>query len=199
MDGWFGKSAEPAERQVRARTGRSSKDHDQLLTAVARLSLKNAQACRNMESAVFVTYILGKDTSYAQAASDAGQSYAQRTRAAGKNHTLGQPSSWVWAALTQVVLKDEHLTDDQRKLVKAHCDTAADPTALCNSVLYCRMSKVYDQTKVRLQVAVVPELGDVLMVLQEGLDKCGADRKHGPAPRGALERQIQDLLGEAAE
>ena len=149
-----------------------------------------------MESAVFVTYILAKETPYAQAASEAGQAYAQRSRAAGKNHTLGQPSSWVWAALVQAALKDENLTEDQRKSVKAHCDSAADPTALCDTVLYCRMSKVYDQSKVRLQVAVVPKLSTVLMILQEGLDKCGADRKHGPAPRGALERQIQDLLGE---
>ena len=199
MDSWFGAAPNGAgaERQVRPRTGRSSKDNEQLLTAVARLTLKNAQVCRNLESAVFVTYILAKEGAYAQAASAAGQTYAQRARAAGKNHTLGQPSSWVWAALTQAALKDEALSEEKRAMVKQHCDSVTDPAVLSDQVLYCRVSKVYDQTKVRLQISVAPgALSDVLTVLQDGMEKSGGLRKDGPAPRGALERQIQEIIGE---
>ena len=199
MDSWFGAAPNGAgaERQVRPRTGRSSKDNEQLLTAVARLTLKNAQVCRNLESAVFVTYILAKEGAYAQAASAAGQTYAQRARAAGKNHTLGQPSSRVWAALTQAALKDEALSEEKRAMVKQDCDSVTDPAVLSDQVLYCRVSKVYDQTKVRLQISVAPgALSDVLTVLQDGMEQSGGLRKDGPAPRGALERQIQEIIGE---
>lgn len=199
MDSWFGAVPHGAgdARQVWPRTGHSSKDNEQLLTAVARLTLKTAQTCRNLESAVFVTYILAKDGVYAQAASAAGQTYAQRARAAGKNHTLGQPSSWVWAALAQAALKDEALFEEKRAMLKQHCDSVTDPMVLSDQVLYCRLSKVYDQTKTRLQLSVAPgALSDVLTVLQEGIEKSGGLRKDGPAPRGALERQIQELLGE---
>jgi hypothetical protein len=192
MDSWFGAAPNGAgaERQVRPRTGRSSKDNEQLLTAVARLTLKNAQVCRNLESAVFVTYILAKEGAYAQAASAAGQTYAQRARAAGKNHTLGQPSSWVWAALTQAALKDEALSEEKRAMVKQDCDSVTDPAVLSDQVLYCRVSKVYDQTKVRLQISVAPgALSDVL--LQDGMEKRGGLRKDGPAPRGALARDYR--------
>lgn len=164
---------------------------------MARLTLKNAQVCRNLESlsAVFVTYILAKEGAYAQAASAAGQTYAQRARAAGKNHTLGQPSSRVWAALTQAALKDEALSEEKRAMVKQDCDSVTDPAVLSDQVLYCRVSKVYDQTKVRLQISVAPgALSDVL--LQDGMKKRGGLRKDGPAPRGALERQIQEIIGE---
>eukprot|EP00435_Cladocopium_sp_Y103_P038851 s2573_g10.t1 len=196
MDSWFSAAPAAPERQVRPCTGRSSKDNDQLLTAVARLTLKTAQASRNLESAAFVTYILPKDSAYAQAATVAGQTYAQRARAAGKNHTLGQPSPWVWAAFAQAAMKDDALAEDKRALVKQHCDGASDPAELCNLVLHCRLSKVDDQSKVRLQIAVAPPLSDVLSILQEGVQNQNGERKHGPAPRGALERQIQELLGE---
>ena len=196
MDTWFGAAPPGNERQVRPRTGRSAKDHEQLLTAVARLTLKNAQTCRNLESSVFVTYILAKDSTYAQTATAAGQPYAQRTRAAGKSHNLGQPSSWVWAALTQAVLRDESVSEEKRSVIKQHCDGATDPAALCNQVLYCRLSKVYDQHKVRLQIAVTSQLTDILIIVQEAVESGGGERKFGPAPRGALERQIQEFLGE---
>ena len=91
MDTWFGAAPPGNERQVRPRTGRNAKDHEQLLTAVARSTLKNTQTCRNLESSVFVTYILAKDSTYAQTATAAGQTYAQRTRAASKRSSAVLP------------------------------------------------------------------------------------------------------------
>ena len=197
MDSWFAAPAAAMhERQVRPRVGGSSKEQDQLLKAVAKLTLRNAQACRNMESTVFITYILPKAGTYSAAGTEAGQLYAQRTRAAGKNHTLGQPSSWLWAALMKVLADDENINAEKRQQVKSYCDAVSDPSSLSQTVLYCRISKVYDQTKVRLQVAVTPDLQEILLELQRRLEASGGERKFGPAPRGALERHVQELLGE---
>ena len=61
MDSWFAAPAAAMhERQVRPRVRGSSKEQDQLLKAVAKLTLRNARACPNMESIVFITYILPK-------------------------------------------------------------------------------------------------------------------------------------------
>ena len=166
------------------------------MKAVAKLTLRNAQACRNMESTVFVTYILPKAGTYSTAGTEAGQLYAQRTRAAGKNHTLGQPSSSLWAAFMKVLATDENISEEKRQQVKSYCDEVTDPCSLSQTVLYCRLSKVYDQSKVRLQVAVTPELQEFLTELQRGLEASGGERKFGPPPRGALERHVQELLGE---
>ena len=198
MNAWFAAPAPAStnERQVRPRVGGSSKEQEQLLKAVAKLTLRNAQACRNMESTVFVTYILPKAGTYSTAGTEAGQLYAQRTRAAGKNHTLGQPSSWLWAAFMKVLATDENISAEKRQQVKSYCDEVTDPCSLSQTVLYCRLSKVYDQSKVRLQVAVTPELQEFLTELQRGLEASGGERKFGPPPRGALERHVQELLGE---
>ena len=75
MNAWFAAPAPAStnERQVRPRVGGSSKEQEQLLKAVAKLTLRNAQACRNMESTVFVTYILPKAGTYSTAGTEAGQ------------------------------------------------------------------------------------------------------------------------------
>ncbi|OLP78556.1 hypothetical protein AK812_SmicGene41259 [Symbiodinium microadriaticum] len=196
MESWFAAPAPASanDRQVRPRVGGSSKEQKQLLKAVAKLTLRNAQACRNMESTVFVTYILPKAGAYSTdstAGTEAGQLYAQRARAAGKNHTLGQPSSWLWAALMKVLAMDENISEEKRQQVKSYCDAVSDPCSLFQTVLYCRISKVYDQSKVRLQVAVTPELQEFLTELQRGLEANGGERKFDPPPRGALERHVQ--------
>lgn len=122
----------------------------------------------------------------------AAKRYAEQTK--GKSdHNLGVPAAHVWGALC--VKAHELLPQGESKeTLSAHIEAISTPISLSHTVLICKFSKCYDRGQIKLQICTVPELKPVTDVLFSVLVTEGAVEKAGQAPRGGLEREIQEIL-----
>lgn len=73
---------------------------------------------------------------------------------------------------------------------------ATTPQSLVHDVLYCRVATTYDKKHMKVYVATQPALQAVVDALFAALSLQGGIEKYGLAPKGAMERELQNLLEE---
>lgn len=125
----------------------------------------------------------------------ASQAYNEQVQSAGKDHDQGPPHVHVWAALLQNAV-DSAITPPQKEAIEAHMTGATTPQSLVHDVLYCRVATTYDKKHMKVYVATQPAVQEVVDELFAGLSLQGGIEKYGLTPKGAMERELQNLLEE---
>ena len=169
-------------------------NHKEMLIAIAKLSLKNADDVKELQAATFRTIIVPADCDFATAAKDATTAFADRTRGKDGKHDLGEPHVHLWSAVVGVALRSA--SDDAKTILQTHVDEAnsGGPQSLLSKVTYARMKKTFDKKYVRFYFSVHHSIDSVLDVIMSALTKIGGQEKHGTAPRSSLEREVQAKL-----
>lgn len=201
--GWFrdtGSAAAPEVKRTRV-SGGADDNHNKILAVLIKLCLKNSLDIREMQSAVLDTYMISKDNDVIAAGQTAARDYQDRMSALKGNEKglqdLGPVHVHIWAAMVSAAAKCSISEPDQQALL-AHFQeiTAddADANQVACKILVAKIKKAYDKNYVKVHFAISPDMKNVYASFCKALVSLGAKQKVGQAPRGSLERELQEFL-----
>ena len=179
-----------------------------LLIVLTKLSLTNAAEIREITGMLWNTVLIDVKSPIAVEMMAQGKSYHEATKQAkgdpAAQDRLGPPYVHIFAGLMlglskcQAQLAEEYaksLMEFWTQQVVAECKTPFD---LLGKVMYCKCkaAKVKDGKPglAKVTIAMNTEFGAVQAAILAALVANGGIKKHGPAPRGPLERAAQELL-----
>ncbi|CAE8613651.1 unnamed protein product [Polarella glacialis] len=166
----------------------------QLLLALGRQALTEATRGRQQEAITIDTLLLPEANPNVPVMRAAGMAYADNVKAQGKQHNLGSPHLYVWAALVKQLSQEQDLSPELTTALQQHIATTPSPAHLQSIVRHCRLSKAWAPGTFKLQVAVAASVLQMWNLMKYHLQVQGATAKHGMPPRGPHERTIARLL-----
>ena len=156
---------------------------------VARLSLSMANSIREVRAAVTRTWTMPILAPLAVAAREAGVAYATAAR---EQRAAAPPFVYIFAALVLSALSSDLLSPDQRAALEVCASSCDSPNQLLGHVQICKLSRCWDRSSARLEICVGDKLRSVLDALASLIAAQGGQERFGPAPRGPLERAVQE-------
>ena len=192
---------QPAVKLAKHASADDQPDTKTMLDVMAKLCLKNSLEIREMQAAVLRTYLVPRDEAFATAGLDAARAHMEKVKDAKGNakklDELGPVHAHVWAAVVKEAVSHP-IAEEDKKVLQKHFEeiTAAGSTAadVASQVHVARFKKAWDKKTMKLHLAAQQSLEPVLDALEKALVATGGKRKHGQAPRGGLERQLQEML-----
>ncbi|CAE8729019.1 unnamed protein product [Polarella glacialis] len=202
MDAWELGGAITAQPTAKRIAVGNDKTVMRALHLIARLSLKNALEVRELQAAVFHTYTVPKSNPYIQAALEATKVYAEKAKASKDGtgqHPPGEPHVHAWAAMLRVALEDPALNSDDKQCIEAHRSAATDPEMMSHVVYVSKLRKAFDKDMMKLFFSTHADAEGALKALSKGLVSKGAKQQFGHAPRGGLEREVQEVVDQLTD
>mmetsp|Transcript_55373 Transcript_55373/g.161637 ORF Transcript_55373/g.161637 Transcript_55373/m.161637 type:complete len:296 (-) Transcript_55373:238-1125(-) len=205
MDGWGSPTAPDSEERANKRThtangaktsaeGTPGARHDKLekLTILqAKQTLINTQRLRMLEGIIVRTWVVPVANVFHQVGSAARKVYGERV-ANNPGHSEGQPDHHVWRALVQHAIQVSSAEDKQE--LERHWSTA-DAEKVQRMVLLCQFTKAFKSGEKKLEMTFHPMIdastGDAF---SRALATTGVKEKPGRAPRGGIERELEELI-----
>eukprot|EP00929_Paragymnodinium_shiwhaense_P026432 TRINITY_DN15733_c0_g1_i3.p2 TRINITY_DN15733_c0_g1~~TRINITY_DN15733_c0_g1_i3.p2 ORF type:complete len:271 (-),score=66.40 TRINITY_DN15733_c0_g1_i3:120-932(-) len=212
-----------ARAQAGAKTTKNSgslTQADRTLQAVIPLLLIHSSAISELKSCVVDTFIIDSNSRVVKQIKVALNEYTKKCKEGGKGHNLGPPTPYAWDALISSLCESGEgaLTPDNRAALLTHNQdlSKVDISHLMDSIRVCKVSKMFDKGKKRLELAyyldptssyqamrdfvakdmqeVTPPLACIRGEVAKALVALGAVKRVGPAPKGYLERKLQETL-----
>ncbi|CAE7684343.1 unnamed protein product [Symbiodinium sp. CCMP2592] len=159
----------------------------QLLT---KLCLKNAMDVRELQVATLLTIQMPKDSDFIAHVITATRSYNDeqlKAKSSGGQAPVGQPHCHAWIAMLETLLQQNSVTTAEREAVQKHIQDYCGSQAMvvATVVHVCRVKKCFDQSKMKVCIAVSDDVRPVMSILQKRLHEKGGKTLHGQAPKGA--------------
>lgn len=197
MQGWGVKRGEH-DASERPPSKMRALDNDKVRSMAVlglKLGLANSQQIRQLNAVIFHTFAMDASHRAVVAMVDAGKAYAEAAKKAGKGHGLGPPHWHVWKALVESILGAEASKVEKSLLetVKTHYDSCGQKQ-IADIVKACRVSKQYDRSKMKLQLALAEGNKPLLEAVICYLVGEGAEHHMGAAPPTGQEREAQAFL-----
>ena len=97
--------------------------------------------------------------------------------------------------MLETLLQQNSVTTVEREAVQKHVqDYCGGPAMVATVVHVCRVKKCFDQSKMKVCIAVSENVRPVMSILENRLHEKGGKTLHGQAPKGGLERDMQTYL-----
>ena len=201
MDQWElnrGSSEQPAKKMAVGHDKQVSK----ALHLIGRLCLKNALEVRELQAAVFITFLVPKISDYVQAPLAATKEFAENAKRAKEGKCPmppGKPHVHAWAAILRVAPDDPVLGGFDKQNIQSHRNNSTDPEAMSQAVFVCKLRKGLWQRQHESVLISPSRCGACSQSSHEGhhgITAHGGKQKVGQAARAGLERKVQDVIDE---
>ena len=199
-----------AVRQAVAEGGSDREVLRRLVEVLATLSLVNAAELRDLTSIVFKTYLVPSSENVAEAMAEAGRLYHDSAGAikskseaeqADARDQFGPPFVHVWVAFLRSLAATKELETEHVEVLRQYWESnvvKSAPVQLAAHVRHCRAKPCRKVEGKEGWTRIVFCLDPVTFPLEGALEAAlrlqKGVRKHGPAPRGPLERETAKLL-----
>lgn len=166
------------------------------LALMAKLTLKHELEIRELQAAVFRTYLLKDDNNFVQKIKIAVGTYIDGAK---KQKTPpGEVHAYAWEALTAEALKID-IPAAAKDIIEHHRASIASPEALASIVYATKLKKTFHKNVYKLCVAGSPRHQDLFEAIEMALVKSGAEPKRGQAPQAGMARELQSLVDRLTE
>lgn len=207
MDQWLASNNARAAKQPRteAKQELDMSMVGKLLVLLSQLSLRHSLEIRELQSAVFKTIVIAKDSSYVSEAQEATRSFTEKTKAArdSKNtrtlDELGEPQYHSWAAMVKVAIGDGQATATDITILENHFQSVKAVSDLVDKIFIAKVKRCFDKRMSKVHFAVSADMQEVLDALLRTMQRAGGKIKHGTAPRSGNERELQELVDQLAK
>ena len=186
----------------------------QLILILTRLALSNAAELRAVTGAIWHTFLVESTHPVAIAVAQTGRDYHEKTAQAPHAHGLGPPFLHMWCALLRALGADKRVQGEARDCLEAYWTQRVckvDMAELDLDVRHCRQKKAFKQGQCKINLMLSARachnnnsyndkspmsLEDALL---HAMKQTGIEKKVGPPPAGALEREARTLLDKFGE
>ena len=200
MDNWvLGNAQQPPTQRRRTDNNTSL---DKIVRLLAKLTLKHALEIRELQAAAFYTLKVPAGCSYYAAGKSAGEEFNGQAkqmrddkRPEGDLVKLGTPHWHVWGAIIREACTQAAGSDQE--ILRKHSAEVTSIDMLGSMVYICKFKRAFNSDVKKLHIAVHPQVEPVAVALMNTILKTDAARLYrGEAPRGAMEKDLQNLLDE---
>ena len=178
---------------------RKNSEMKALLTIMLKTQLRGEQRMRDLEGALFDTYVGPANCPFLNELTEQTQAYNKKVQG-NKNHGLGPPHVYAFLGFLEGLERNHKeavggkniaiLTEWKKQLEVAQWEEVAE------QVRMFRVSKVYDKEKRWLTMSFEPTLAEQRKAVKGALDQLEWECKHGRAPPSHMERELQAFLEE---
>eukprot|EP00929_Paragymnodinium_shiwhaense_P085838 TRINITY_DN46294_c0_g1_i1.p2 TRINITY_DN46294_c0_g1~~TRINITY_DN46294_c0_g1_i1.p2 ORF type:complete len:236 (-),score=88.67 TRINITY_DN46294_c0_g1_i1:104-811(-) len=193
---------------------KSKNNDDKTQKQMLKLLLSLSAQVADLKQVMVDIVILPTEDKLVVATKQEYQKYAANCKTAGKGHKLGPPTPYVYMALLNALIEAGPAVGGRNEtfLKKYHKSVVkAELHSMLDHIKVCRVSKMFDGTKKRLELAWGPlatslrmgedgmeeEVADITEVRAHtlsALEQLGGERKFGRAPKGWLEKELQKII-----
>ena len=168
---------------------------EELLSAVARLSLSTAASVRALHGIAIRTVLVPASSPIIQLGKSASAAWATQSQSANRTSPVRDPPFYsVFLAMVDALAKAP-LCHQYPQDVQTSILAAANTEILHQHLRACRISRCFDRQFVRVELAATGPLEKAASLLISTLIHDGGRECFGSAPRGPLERSISNLVG----
>ena len=175
MDGWLASSDNRAEKKPRTEVA-AKPELDQamigrLLLLLSQLPLRHFLEIRELQSAVFRTVVISKDSLYVSEAQEATRIFTEKAKVAReqRNHKgledLGEPQYHSWASMVKVAVGEVQATGEDAEVLKEHFGSVKSVSDLIDKVFIAKVKRCFDKKQNKIHFAVSPEMVPILDAL----------------------------------
>ena len=172
----------------------SQQDIQRLLPHLAVQVLVNAQNTRILMAGEIITYVASKTHPLIKGMLDASANYAEQVREVGRDHKLGPPGIHVFGAMLNHISEENKKSERTDEITKYVTTTLSKQKEVEKHVVQCKLYKMYDKGKMRLQLKITHDVIDDIIAALDAMD---FERKWGVGPPTATERAIQSIVDDA--
>jgi hypothetical protein len=175
----------------------------QLVRSIAQLTLQNSRELRAHAAALQHVILLPADHAVSIAMQNKGMEYYEQ-RKTQSAQMAGAPHHHVWAAMVLSLVaagKTASLSSTCREdlaNIERHANSTESPIELQDSVHVCKITKSHQEGTSKIFLSVAAELHPIMVSIIRLLAALGGTITHGAAPKGPLERKIENALRTAA-
>ena len=184
------------EDGTKKQAGNIQGENKKLLVLIMKMLMQSAQRGRDADSVVF-DFLLGPgDSKEVLAMTEQNTLYQENTKGK-KGHDLGPPHIWTFGGLLSELVKKGPGVGLRTAGQLTECMDKYEAMGWeekCDFVKFCRVSKVYKEDQRRLVISFGQEGGPARGPILQALQETGWVRKHGRAPPGYMEREVQEWL-----
>ena len=194
-----------AKRQA---VGMADKDMKQILAVVTKQTLANSEEVRMLKGCLYDVYRLPAQSDCVMNGLAATEAFATKakefTGSDDRLKTLGLPRIHLWNSMLGTLLKAYQHKPEQQQFIQEYVTTYEKKgwQAIHQEVHHLRLRKCYDKKYMKLEIRILPSTPShkLYLLLQEYFATMSeAMRLEGTAPRGVLERKMQDWLNNQSE
>eukprot|EP00929_Paragymnodinium_shiwhaense_P113274 TRINITY_DN81537_c0_g1_i1.p2 TRINITY_DN81537_c0_g1~~TRINITY_DN81537_c0_g1_i1.p2 ORF type:complete len:228 (+),score=57.23 TRINITY_DN81537_c0_g1_i1:46-729(+) len=200
------------QRQEGSRKGMTEETLQQLCENTAKLTLSNAQTIRALAPSVYETFLVDENGQRLKALKRGTVNYTNLVNENAKKEKpgdIGVPALHAWSELLAEMKTVNKENTERMKMLEEYTQLVGSwgtevYNELDRQVHMCRIGKAFQKGYKKLQVSVLPgtpsrSIWDQVCVPTMKEDKKGVRRLTGCAPRGNLERTLQDILDRHAD
>ena len=170
--------------------------HRQLMLLMLKQVLKLSQSNRDICAVVFDTFIVKSSLGLVESIQKQTKSYAQQVKKIGKKHQLGSPHVWAYGGLVSGLLEKHtgEIGAKNKGVLEGHKEglEMLQPDEKHEVVQACRLDKTFQQDLRRITICI--RTVEVRNAVINSIEQLGGERKSGRAPRGNMEREIQQWV-----
>ncbi len=188
-------------RRERAAAASSNQDDNKLIELVAKLSLHSAFRTRILTAVIFRNYTVAAEHPYVQQMELAGKDFAKTHAEANKQQRaqLPPPHIIIWLRLVETHKPNaaQQVEEYNREMKQETNGEEQLKAKLAREITYFRLQRTYRRESKRIELMI--EEGSATWKLwahmaEQLTREANLEQKEGVAPRGDLERRIQDSL-----
>ena len=209
MDGWAAQRRQSTDNgnqpAAKMRALSPSEDAETLRKAVllvSKMTLRQELEIRELQSAVFKTYILREPNPIITSVKAEVGNYLEKSkmaRSSGGSLPEGEIHAYAWAALTEVAAQQLNLDETCKAAITAHRAAMTSPDKIADIVYITKMKKAFNKGEYKLFLAVNPAHHVLLEAVSAGIVATGAVEKKGQAPASGMSRELQALVDRLTE
>ena len=193
---------QPPTKMRALSTGEDAETVRKALLLVSKMTLRQELEIRELQSAVFKTFVVREPNPIISTVKAEVGSYlekAKMARSSGGSLPEGEVHAYAWAALTQVAVQQETLDGTSKAVIDSHRAAMASPDMIADVVYIAKLKKAFNKGEFKLFLAVSPAHHGLLEAVSAGVLATGAVEKKGQAPASGMSRELQALVDKLTE
>ncbi|CAE7451344.1 unnamed protein product [Symbiodinium microadriaticum] len=150
---------QPPTKMRALSTGEDAETVRKALLLVSKMTLRQELEIRELQSAVFKTFVVREPNPIISTVKAEVGSYlekAKMARSSGGSLPEGEVHAYAWAALTQVAVQQETLDGTSKAVIDSHRAAMASPDMIADVVYIAKLKKAFNKGEFKLFLAVSP-------------------------------------------
>ena len=193
---------QPPTKMRALSTGEDAETVRKALLLVSKMTLRQELEIRELQSAVFKTFVVREPNPTISAVKAEVGSYLEKAkvaRSSGGSLPDGEVHAYAWAALTQVAVQQKALDGTSKAVLDSHRAAMTSPDMIADLVYIAKLKKAFNKGEFKLFLAVSPAHHSLLEVVSAGVLATGAVEKKGQAAASGMSRELPALVDKLTE